>query len=116
MGEIFGQAMTRKDEDLRRKNMRELPSSHTALPQQGVPRSLALEYNNQQFFNIQEKNATTPITPPVQNKENSTNALIPFEPNFDEDDEQEVPSFDIAQLLDDMLKENPTKTDTAPTS
>ena len=42
----------------------------------------------------------------VENKENATDAVIPFNPNFDDD--QAVPSFDIAQLINDVAVENGT--------
>ena len=88
MGSIIGQAMNTRDENLQCQ----LPPPHQPLalpPPQQIPN---------------EHVPTAPVTA-VANKENSTNAIVPFEANFEED--QAVPQFDLGQLIADVMNEPP---------
>ena len=95
MGSIIGQAMNNKDDDIQRNTpARALP----APPLQPVQ--------------IQGNTPALPPPPPpppqmmpqvVENKENSTSAIVPFNPNFDDD--QQVPSFDISALINEVMNE-----------
>ena len=46
--------------------------------------------------------STSAITPVVKDKENSNADLIPFEPNFKD---QDVPDFDLMAIMNDIEKE-----------
>ena len=56
-------------------------------------------------FLLPEMNAIAPVHV-VEEKQNinPSNALVPFEPNFED---QEVPDFDLMSILNDMEEENP---------
>ena len=74
----------------------------------------ALEYRQQETFNQNQAPAQQQLV--VQDKENVNAALVPFDANLDED--QTVPSFDIAQLLSDVVADsrNENRTENRTTS
>ena len=85
MGKVLYQSMTRKEEDIQTRRQA-LPSNQ----------QLTLKYYTE---------PTAPCTPLQENIEPS-NAVVPFEPNFDN---QEVPDFDLVSILNDMEKEQSEK-------
>ena len=62
---------------------------------------MAIEMQQQDVFNRNQAMAHPP--PIVQEKPNATNAIVPF--NHDDEDKQIVPSFDLAQLINDVMKD-----------
>ena len=73
-----------------------------------------LQQQNTQNLQAPQPMYALPPPPPsvlnqqvVQNRENVQNQMIPFQPNFNENsNDQEVPSFDINELLNDVMADN----------
>ena len=83
MGTMIGQAMSTKDDQLSRAALQQCqPMPALPAPPLMPPRPMA--------------NA-------VENKENATNEIIPYDPNLQED--QPAPSFDLGQILNEVMNE-----------
>ena len=105
MGNVLGQAMQRRDEEIVRPIQDRQPLRALPPPQQNLP----IEYRNQQIFNQQQEIGPPP--PPqlpvqnvVQERENVTDAIVPFNHDNDEDD-QAVPNFDLNQIINDVMND-----------
>ena len=89
MGQVLYQSMTRKEEDINAWSINTLPSNEVrAIPYLRPDRM---------------PQVMTPHSPLQNDNINMENAVIPFKPQFQD---QEVPDFDLVSILDDMEKEN----------
>ena len=95
MGSVLVQSMTKSSEDINcRQALKPLlpPQQQLMLP---LPTSYVQSEQLQcAHFNEQQN--------PVAQKENATDAIVPFDPNLED---QEVHSFDINRILNDVVAE-----------
>ena len=108
MGNVMHQSLTCQEEQI----MRQLPAIQPNIPtlpastsDTNVPPQVVLP--QKVIGEIQITHKPPAVMPP---KENVTSAIIPFEPDFDD---QEVPDFDLVSLLNEV--ENSQKTETTTT-
>ena len=87
MGHVLYQSMTRSEQEITRPSMKELPT--TSMKSIKIPHSVV-----------------APRTPVLQDI-CPENAVIPFEPNFD--NENDIPDFDLMAMLHDFEEEHDKK-------
>ena len=113
MGDILGDAMNAKDDEIRKKRFKALPQPEARLAispppqQQNVPLNRAIEFSNQAVFDRNQQQSNIPPPPPhqqqvVATKPNATGAVIPFEPDLQD---QQVPSFDLMNLINSVMQD-----------
>ena len=94
MGSVMHQALTRREEDII------------------VPGRPQIEGNNMRALPAPSYNVGVPsprpaITPIMHNKENVSDVVVPFQPQFDD---QGVPDFDLIEIMNNL--ESPEKATT----
>ena len=109
MGNVLTQAMHNADENIHHRGLPPPPQPMYALPPPPPqPTSTThnrndLEYQNQQYFDRTQQLQHQP-------RPNVESSVIPFEPNFNDDSEdQAVPTFDIATIINDVMNDNAEK-------
>ena len=76
MGNVLGQAMHKKDDEIQRTTLRkQLPAPPPLQPIAAPQPRNAIEYRQQEIFNQNQQ-----MNNAVENKENATDAVIPFNP------------------------------------
>ena len=99
MGDVLAQAMSTNDENIQRKKFRSLPPVPEKLalpPPENSAQHQGIEARNRQIFDNNQAAANAP---------NVEASIIPFDPNLDKSSDQQVPSFDLLDLINSVMSD-----------
>ena len=99
MGKVLFQSMTRKEDDIA------LPPPRQMLPLP-APQNMMMHppvlQENRRLQNTPQMNA-------VQNKPNAMDTIVPFNPQLENNQDQQVPTFDLDSIINDVMNDENQK-------